>query len=83
MKKTHVYVIEMDSVGRFVLPRDMRAQLGLVANSKNYITCTLVGNKIIIQKYEPACIFCGETENVFEFQNKYICENCKKQLDNL
>ena len=54
MKKTHVYVIEMDSVGRFVLPRDMRAQLGLVANSKNYITCTLVGNKIIIQKYEEA-----------------------------
>lgn len=38
------------------------------------------GENIILKKYEPACIFCGEATNVETFQNKRICRNCISEL---
>ena len=32
--------------------------------------------KIILKKYEPACIFCGNTEGTINFNGRLICKSC-------
>jgi transcriptional pleiotropic regulator of transition state genes len=32
--------------------------------------------KIILKKYEPACVFCGNAANVQVFRGKNVCLDC-------
>jgi transcriptional pleiotropic regulator of transition state genes len=36
--------------------------------------------KIILKKYEPACIFCGNAEEVINYKGKNLCRNCLTEL---
>jgi AbrB family transcriptional regulator, transcriptional pleiotropic regulator of transition state genes len=36
--------------------------------------------KIILKKYAPQCVFCGEAENVISYRGKNICLNCMAEL---
>jgi transcriptional pleiotropic regulator of transition state genes len=38
------------------------------------------GDKIILRKYEPACIFCGSADDVIEFEGRTICGSCKEKI---
>ena len=38
---------------------------------------------IILKKYEPACIFCGDAKDVFQYKGKMICPNCAKKIHTL
>lgn len=33
-----------------------------------------------MRKYEPACVFCGESRNIESFKGKNICPACVKSL---
>ena len=33
-------------------------------------------DKIVLKKYQPACIFCNEDDNVVLYKGKNICKNC-------
>jgi len=37
-------------------------------------------DRIILKKYEPACIFCGNAENVSNHKGKNICRSCAGEL---
>ena len=40
--------------------------------------------KIVLKKYEPACIFCNSVENVQNYKGKLVCTECvKKMVENL
>ncbi|MGB4040333.1 MAG: AbrB/MazE/SpoVT family DNA-binding domain-containing protein, partial [Bacillota bacterium] len=41
------------------------------------------GEKIILKKYEPACIFCGDASNVRIYRDKNICQSCLDEMKNL
>ena len=41
------------------------------------------GNMIILKKYEPACIFCGDAKNVTNYKGRNICASCIKALKSL
>lgn len=63
MKSTGI-IRKVDELGRIVLPVELRRQLRIKA-SKNKAENTALeiyvdGDQIILKKYEPACIFCGE-----------------------
>lgn len=77
MKATGI-VRKVDEVGRIVLPVELRSVLGI--DNRDSVEIFTEDNKIILKKYEPACIFCGSTENVTVFKNKQVCENCVKEL---
>ena len=77
MKATGIVRI-VDEVGRIVIPSETRAVLGI--DKRDYVEIFTEDNKIILKKYEPACIFCGETDNVTLFKNKQICAACIKEL---
>lgn len=80
MKATGI-VRKVDEVGRIVLPVELRSVLSI--DNKDSVEIFTEDDKIILKKYEPACIFCGETKDVLMFKNKQVCSGCAKELSAL
>ena len=73
MKSTGI-VRKVDELGRVVIPIELRRTLRI--EEKDALEIYVDGEKIILKKYEPACIFCGNAENVRNFKDKNICQDC-------
>lgn len=71
-------VRKIDELGRIVLPIELRRTLNI--DIKDPVEIFIEGDLIILKKYEPACIFCGEAANVENFRGKNICKSCAKEL---
>lgn len=80
MKSTGI-VRRVDELGRIVLPIELRQIMGIAVKDGLEIF-TSEGN-IILRKYEPACIFCGEASGTVRFRGKNICPACLKALSAL
>ena len=77
MKSTGI-VRKMDELGRIVLPMELRKTFNI--SYKDSLEIYTEGDTIILKKYEPCCIFCGDSSNITNFKGKNICGNCKKEL---
>ena len=77
MKSTGI-VRKVDELGRIVLPIELRRTLDIA--EKDAIEIYVDGASIILKKYEPTCIFCGDAKNVTGYKGKNICANCMKDL---
>jgi len=77
MKSTGI-VRRVDELGRVVLPIELRRTLDIEIRSP--LEIYVDGDLIILRKYEPACIFCGEAKDVVNFKDKIICNVCLKEL---
>lgn len=77
MKDTGI-VRRVDELGRIVIPIEIRNQFNI--NEKEPLEIYLENSHIILKKFEPNCIFCGNTKNLVEFKNKLICSGCKNRL---
>ena len=73
MKSTGI-VRKVDELGRIVLPMELRKMLDL--NVKDPVEIFVDDERIILQKYYPACIFCGSTEGTINFNGRLICKSC-------
>lgn len=76
--KSYGIVRRIDELGRIVLPIETRKRLGL--DAKDPVEIIAEKDRIIIKKFEPTCIFCGEAGNVILYKEKRICKNCLKDL---
>ncbi len=72
-------VRRVDQLGRIVLPIELRRNMN-IAEEKDSLEIFVDQNKIVLKKYEPACIFCGNAKNVFVFKGKNICPECVEEL---
>ncbi|MGG1314696.1 AbrB/MazE/SpoVT family DNA-binding domain-containing protein [Cohnella laeviribosi] len=77
MKSTGI-VRKVDELGRVVIPIELRRTLGI--GEKDALEIYVDGERIMLKKYEPACIFCGNAENVIYFKGKIVCRDCLKDL---
>lgn len=77
MKSTGI-VRKVDELGRIVLPIELRRIFDIA--EKDSLEIYVDGNSIILKKYEPACIFCGNAKDVFVFKGKNICPDCMNEL---
>lgn len=77
MKSTGI-VRKVDELGRIVLPSELRKSLGI--DVKDSLEIYTSGDSVILKKYLPSCVFCGEANNITVFKNKNICKNCLKQI---
>lgn len=77
MKSTGI-VRKIDELGRVVLPMELRKTLNL--NVKDALEIYVEGDKILLKKYLPCCIFCGSDKGITDFKGNNICESCKKEL---
>lgn len=73
MKSTGI-VRKVDELGRVVIPIELRRTLGI--QEKDALEIYVDVEKIILKKYEPACIFCGNADNVQHYKNKIVCSEC-------
>lgn len=77
MKATGV-VRKVDQLGRIVIPMELRRTFGI--DDWDPLEIFVDGQTIILKKYEPECIFCGEAKDVTEYKGKNICASCKEEL---
>jgi len=80
MKATGI-VRKVDVLGRIVLPIELRKNLDI--EREDPIEIYVDGDYILLKKYEPACIFCGNAKEVKRIRDKNICEVCLKELQAL
>ena len=77
MKATGI-VRKVDDLGRVCLPIELRRTLDVA--EKDPIEMFVDGETIILKKYEPACVFCGNAKDVIVYKGKNICPECLKEL---
>lgn len=78
MKATGI-VRTIDSVGRFVIPMELRRTLGIV-DAEDALEVFVDEDKIILRKYSPSCLFCKSLDDVIEFNGKKVCKKCIESL---
>ena len=77
MKSTGV-VRKVDELGRVVLPISIRQNLDI--KERDPLEIFIDGDRIVLTKYAPACIFCGNADEVVYFAGKRICKECVHKL---
>lgn len=76
--KTTGIVRQVDNLGRVVLPIELRRTLDI--NEKDSLEIFVEDSSVILKKYEPACIYCGEVKNVTKHKDKNICPDCIAEI---
>jgi transcriptional pleiotropic regulator of transition state genes len=61
-------VRKLDDLGRYVLPIEMRRNLNI--NIGDPLEIFVDGDSIILKKYEPSCVFCGEAKGITNYKEK-------------
>lgn len=77
MKSTGIFR-RIDALGRFVLPKELRNNLGIQQN--DLLQIFLDGDSIVLRKSQASCILCGETDELTDFRDKKICRSCLEAL---
>lgn len=77
MKSTGI-VRKVDELGRIVIPKELRKTFSI--GEKDALEIFVDGHKIILKKYEPACIFCGQAKDNINYKGKNICPDCVVEL---
>ena len=74
MLKSTGIVRKVDELGRVVIPIELRRTLGI--GEKDALEIYVDGERIMLKKYEPACVFYGNAESVIYYKGKIVCNNC-------
>jgi looped-hinge helix DNA binding domain, AbrB family len=77
MKATGI-VRKVDELGRIVIPIELRRTMGI--DIKDPLEIFVDGEKIILRKYEPTCIFSGSSENLINFKGKMVSKDILDEL---
>lgn len=77
MKSTGL-VKKIDELGRILIPKEVRASMEL--DSKDSLEIFIENDRIILQKYQPSCIFCNNADNILFFEGRRICADCLSKL---
>jgi transcriptional pleiotropic regulator of transition state genes len=77
MKSTGM-VRKVDELGRIVLPSEIRQSMDIKV--RDALEIFTDEGRIVLQKYEPSCIFCTSIDNIVYYKNKRICGACLAKL---
>jgi transcriptional pleiotropic regulator of transition state genes len=80
MKSTGI-VRKMDTLGRVVIPIELRRTLGI--DLKDSIEIFVDKDAIILKKYNPSCIYCDNASDLTSFGGKNICLECLEKIKSL
>ncbi|MHA0855250.1 AbrB/MazE/SpoVT family DNA-binding domain-containing protein [Paenibacillus sp. CMAA1364] len=78
MLKATGIVRKVDELGRIVLPIELRRTLGI--EIKDGLEIYVDGDRIVLKKYEPSCIFTGDAENLVYFKGKMISKAALEEM---
>lgn len=74
-------VRKVDELGRVVIPIELRRTMNI--GEKDALEIFTEDGTIILKKYHPACIFCGQAKNVRNLKDKRVCPKCIEEIANL
>lgn len=77
MKATGI-IRRTDDLGRIVIPKEIRRTLRI--GEGDPLEIYTEGEQIVLKKYEPCCVFCGEAKEVVNYKGKNICKNCLEEI---
>ena len=79
MKSTGI-VRQLDSMGRIVIPKEIRSQLGLRANIDS-VEIYMDGGNIVLRKFRPTCAFCDRLTDGVELNGITVGPSCIEKLE--
>ena len=71
----------VDELGRIVIPKEIRNALGI--NTKDLLEIHLENNTIVLKKSENKCALCGAADNLFPFNDSFVCAKCADSLKSM
>jgi transcriptional pleiotropic regulator of transition state genes len=77
MKSTGI-IRKVDDLGRIVLPIELRRVLDI--SERDELEIYMENDRIILQKFEPACLFCGSSRSLVSYRGKNVCQECVRKL---
>ena len=77
MRSTGIFR-RVDSLGRFVLPKELRKSLDIHQN--DYLQISLDGDTIVLRKSQENCVICGNTNDLINFHERKVCRDCMEEL---
>lgn len=80
MKSTGI-VRKVDEQGRVVLPIELRRTLDL--GERDELEIYMEDDKVVLRKYEPACIFCASSFGLVTYRGKNVCMDCIRNMNNI
>ena len=80
MTKSTGIVRQVDYMGRVTLPIELRRIFDIA--EKDALEIYVDGDSIVLKKYDPTCIFCGNTKGVTQFKGKNVCPDCIDEMKN-
>lgn len=79
-KKNNIigHICNVDNLGRIVIPSTMRKSYNIEKGEK--IELLAMDEGILLRKYKPGCIFCGNICDIILFEGYIICRDCLKRM---
>ena len=77
MKSTGI-IRKVDELGRIVLPIELRRTLDI--EERDELEIFMENDRIILQKFEPACIFCSCARGLISYRGKNVCQSCIQKM---
>ena len=79
--KTTGMIRQLDSLGRIVLPIELRRTLDI--KTKDMLEILVEGNTVVLRKYESNCHFCGGNSGLTSYKDKMICKRCLNEIKSI
>ena len=83
MRSTGI-VRRIDNLGRIVIPKEIRRSLGLKDQTTTEEGTALKiytdGDSLILKKYAPGCVCCGEVSNTTKVEGILLCSSCMRKI---
>lgn len=73
------FIREVDSVGRIVIPMQLRKEFNIVEQGSK-VELISDGKQIILKKAADCCAFCKSESDLSEFEGNYLCKNCLDKI---
>ncbi|MBQ4600032.1 MAG: AbrB/MazE/SpoVT family DNA-binding domain-containing protein [Oscillospiraceae bacterium] len=73
-------VRKVDELGRIVLPVELRRSLDI--GEKDELEIFLESERIVLQKKDDRCVFCGAVNHLTGFRDRFVCRECIEKLNN-
>lgn len=80
MKSTGI-IRKVDELGRIVLPIELRRTMDIA--ERDELEIFIENDRVILQKYEPTCIFCGSSQSLRAYRGKNVCQECVDKMTEL
>ena len=79
MLKSLGIVRKVDSLGRIVIPKELRTAMNIVED-ETVLEISSDGEKIVLSKYVQGCHCCGRADGLKEVMGLKICPDCLKEF---